>query len=601
MARQGKGGGGGQGGRRSRGGGGSGGGSSGASANAIRAGAAFVELFTKDSLLVRGLKAASDKVKAWSQSIQKMGIGMLAGGAAILAPITAALKGVLDRGAELNRLSQVYGDTVENISALMYAADRSGAGAERLKNAMENLPERINDAATGAGEIAKSFIQLGISAQDLKGMSFTEQLMAIADGMASISNTTERAALASKLFSDVGLEGMIPLLSKGSGQLRAWLKEAKQVGAVMSSEDAMRSAEVSGILLKVWTALSSTFEAVGIAMEKVLILTGKYVDPLVNALGQVREFIKNNQLLVGTIAAVGAALVAGGIAFIGLGTVLGIVAAAFSSIATAIKLIVSPIGLIIAKITVAIAVLGTMAVLGTALWLKFSDSGKQTARDFKDAWDALTTAVQEGNLEGAVKLVTATINLEWVRLTNGIKGAWQSMLAWLREATVAWGHFIASHWAAIRNVIAGGLTRVGEGLGLLPAGSTAESAKASREELKRIQDDAIEQSRQIAAQRQANEAERERKLKEARDEFNKAVENAKVRRREQQKQLEEIPKSASLPIGTAVRGGFQFGNASQFFGGSNSYQQQQLKQAVVANEKLEAIRRALDTIPIARL
>ena len=52
-----------------------GGGGGGASSGAIRAGAAFVELFTKDSQLAKGLKAASEKVQAWATSVAKIAAG----------------------------------------------------------------------------------------------------------------------------------------------------------------------------------------------------------------------------------------------------------------------------------------------------------------------------------------------------------------------------------------------------------------------------------------------------------------------------------------------------------------------------------------------
>ena len=51
---------------------------------AIRAGRAFVELFTDDSKLVRGLRAAAKKLKAFGASIRNLGLEMAGLGSAEL-------------------------------------------------------------------------------------------------------------------------------------------------------------------------------------------------------------------------------------------------------------------------------------------------------------------------------------------------------------------------------------------------------------------------------------------------------------------------------------------------------------------------------------
>ena len=53
--------------------------------NAIRAGRAYVELFTKDGRLVKGLKRASARLKAFGASVTMMGAKLTALGAAAAA------------------------------------------------------------------------------------------------------------------------------------------------------------------------------------------------------------------------------------------------------------------------------------------------------------------------------------------------------------------------------------------------------------------------------------------------------------------------------------------------------------------------------------
>ncbi len=77
-------------------------------ADAIRAGRAFVELFADDSKLVRGLRAAQAKLKAFGAAVTGMGLKMMGLGAAMLAPLAGAAKSFADTGSRLLDLSQ-YG------------------------------------------------------------------------------------------------------------------------------------------------------------------------------------------------------------------------------------------------------------------------------------------------------------------------------------------------------------------------------------------------------------------------------------------------------------------------------------------------------------
>ena len=60
------------------------------SPSSVRAGRAFVELFADDKRLVRGLKTASAKLKAWGASVTAIGRSMFTGGAAALGALAGA-------------------------------------------------------------------------------------------------------------------------------------------------------------------------------------------------------------------------------------------------------------------------------------------------------------------------------------------------------------------------------------------------------------------------------------------------------------------------------------------------------------------------------
>ena len=105
-----------------------------ATAQGIRAGRAFVELFADDSKLVRGLGAAERKLKAFGDGVRNLGLKMVGVGSAILAPLAGAAKSFADMGSRMWDMAKRTGVSVEALSALGYAAEQSGAGMEAFEN-----------------------------------------------------------------------------------------------------------------------------------------------------------------------------------------------------------------------------------------------------------------------------------------------------------------------------------------------------------------------------------------------------------------------------------------------------------------------------------
>ena len=106
-----------------------------ASSQGIRAGQAFVELFADDSKLVRGLKAAEKRLKAFGAGVQSIGTKLFGLGAATVAPLLGAANVFNEFGSQLDDMSQRTGISAESASALGYAAKLSGTDLETLEGA----------------------------------------------------------------------------------------------------------------------------------------------------------------------------------------------------------------------------------------------------------------------------------------------------------------------------------------------------------------------------------------------------------------------------------------------------------------------------------
>jgi len=98
-----------------------------ASSSNIKAGAAYIELYTKDSRLVKGLNDAAKQLDAFGKSLQGIGTKMAMLGAGIVTPLAGAAKVFADMGSDMVDMSQRTGVSVEALSELGFAAEQSGA------------------------------------------------------------------------------------------------------------------------------------------------------------------------------------------------------------------------------------------------------------------------------------------------------------------------------------------------------------------------------------------------------------------------------------------------------------------------------------------
>src|SRR5690349_21507090 len=130
--------------------------------NAIRAGAAYIELYTRDSRLVKGLASASKRLQAFGASVRAMGLQVVAAGTALITPLLASLKHFADAGDVLNKMSQRTGVSVEALSELGYAADQSGSDLTILEGSLRKMQKALVQAAQGSRPARENLKRLGL-------------------------------------------------------------------------------------------------------------------------------------------------------------------------------------------------------------------------------------------------------------------------------------------------------------------------------------------------------------------------------------------------------------------------------------------------------
>jgi hypothetical protein len=365
-----------------------------ADTGAIRAGSAFVELFSDSSKLDKGLKDASRKLQSWGSSLVAVGSAVFAAGLAIDAAFDATALAFTHAGIEAGKMAARTGVGVEEITALGYAAERTGGSVEGLETALFRMERTVTGAMDGSREAADALRALGLSAGQLVRLTPDQQFKAFAEAISRIPNTAEQAARAQKVFGR-GVLDILPLLKQGASGIEEFERRARELHLPISADEVKTAREFHGLMVDLKGSLQRVAYEVGkVALPALERLRGTVL-PFVT---QTIEWIGANQGLVLSLtkaglalAGVGAGIVAVGIALKGLGVAV--------QVAQKIGFLFSPGGLLLG---------GLVALAAYAVY-----SSETLRATFTDAWDGIVDAVKAGDLALAGKIAFKGLQLAW--------------------------------------------------------------------------------------------------------------------------------------------------------------------------------------------
>ncbi len=156
-----------------------------------------------------------------------------------VAAIGAFSKAALQTADDLAKVSASIGVGAEFLQRFQFAAEQSGVSAEGFDKSMKFFSKTMGESTMGLGLGLDAIQQLGVSLQDTAGNTkkidvlFLEMMLAL-DG---VTNSTERAGLATKLFGRAGIP-MVNMLREGH---QGMLDLAAVAPGVLTDEDTKRA------------------------------------------------------------------------------------------------------------------------------------------------------------------------------------------------------------------------------------------------------------------------------------------------------------------------------------------------------------------------
>ena len=416
-------------------------------AGAIKGGMAYVQAYLDDNPVTQGLAKLRGKLKAWQASLSTMAAGTMGGElpepfaaiarfaqspAGAFTALLGAAKYTAEAREEMLRMSETTGVSVEKLSQYAYAARRAGISNEALASGLRRLESKEFMAAMQGlgGKGGAKGLTNDIYAKMGQGDAADKlrEFIKLAQNMPS----EEKIGLARRL----GLSELLPLINQGVDQLDAFTARAKQLGLVMSEEDAKAGKKFQQAFGDLSDVLKSCVGQIGGAL--VPMITG-LTNIIVRGTAAVRDWIKNHQALTIGIFAVTGAVVAGGIALKAFSIAVGLASAAVglykivvglaTFVTAAFEAVLSPLVMPFVAIGAAIVGLAGYLVYASGAFSTFAARWKGFGDETSDSIKAIANAIAGGNLQAAWDVVTAYFYLEWRRLIISMGEALNQFIA----------------------------------------------------------------------------------------------------------------------------------------------------------------------------
>jgi hypothetical protein len=397
--------------------------------SAIRAGRAFVELFLDDNMLTRGLAASQKRLEAFGRVTAGIGTRLFAAGAAGTAAFASVVEPLRDLG-KMSDVAKAFGTTAEEASGLLGVLGQFGEFKENVEG-LTQFSEKVRQAAEGAGEGAKLFDGLSVSAKELLALPIGEQFYRTLGAIRELPQALQIYKLSLVGGTD-SMKQWLPLLAMSNDELRA---QAKSFERSAEELDAAKAASVG--LTGAGNALRRAWEEVGLALAPTVAdLAGNVAD----AARQVGGFVAENRQVIVLAAAGAVGVVALGVGLIAAGSAssaaaaaVGLLSAGLSAAAAAAGLVLTPVGAITAGLAA-----------GGAAWLAYSDKGQAAWREMSaevaDAREAITgafegikDAVAGDDLMLAAEIGFAGLKQAWIDTLIAMRTPWQQFTEELKD------------------------------------------------------------------------------------------------------------------------------------------------------------------------
>ena len=194
----------------------------------------------------KGLKGVGDEASVADTKVSALSSrgfkGVAIGAAAVGAGVAFMGKGLWDlanntglAGDRIDEMSQKMGLSAKGYQQWDYIMSQNGGTIDALRGGLTRLNSSVDEAANGSTAAIDKFARLGITLDDLKGKSREEIFNLTVAGLQGVTDTGEKAAIATQLLGRSASE-LGPLLNSSAASVADLKQKSLDLGLVMSDQ-----------------------------------------------------------------------------------------------------------------------------------------------------------------------------------------------------------------------------------------------------------------------------------------------------------------------------------------------------------------------------
>lgn len=386
--------------------------------SAILAGKGYVELATDQTKLEAGLAAASAKLKSWGTSVMAMGAGLAAGASAMLAPFLQGLQVFSEFGTEAVSAMRMTGMAFEELDEIM---DGMRVSSEELVPAVAKMSAFITEAAQGGREATRAFDALGLSIDEMSGMSQGDRVMRIADALNGIADAGRRIQLQRAVF---GRGGLALNITGGAEGIRERAARADRLNPE-SAADVELARRYNEAMRDMKEAIKGVWMELGRAAIPMMTEFAKFMTEIIVS---ARQWMEANRYLIEVLVRVADKVVLVSSVVVGLGIAMYVLGTAIGYVNGNLLALVGGglLGLALAAALIYVLVENSESFAEyMSEWLpilqRFGDTAMQVFAGIGDA-------IYANNWVLAMEIAWTGMKLVWLRGMNWIESGWDSLM-----------------------------------------------------------------------------------------------------------------------------------------------------------------------------
>jgi len=196
---------------------------------------------------------------------------------------TSFIKSAASSAAAVDDLSKRTGISTQTLQGYGLAASQSGVSTELMGKSLQKLTVIQGKAQNGNKAAQDSFAAIGLSMQDLAGLSPEKTFEAVTDAISNLPTVAQQSAAAVALFGKSGAE-LVPIFQEGTGYLAKMRREAEALGIVLSKKQMSGLAGLDDMIAKVTLAFGGLAQRIVAELVPQLLAAGEQMLTFVKTL-----------------------------------------------------------------------------------------------------------------------------------------------------------------------------------------------------------------------------------------------------------------------------------------------------------------------------